>query len=244
MNAVLGGRPDPTLADAGPRNGGTMRLCIASRAVRPVSDMVRFVEDPGGDVVPDLKRRLPGRGVWVTARRSAIAEATRRGGFGRGLRPDVRVPGNLTEQVEALLEQAALDALAIAAKAGRVVCGMTRVEAALRSGAVAVVLNAADAGPAGVRKIAAAIRRAPRQQPDDIAIIDIFASAQLDLALGRGHVVHAALLTGRDSNAVLARCAKLERFRRDDGTNKAVRMLRSSVPTTAWAQLNYWNVDD
>ena len=42
------------------------RLCAATRSVKPVDDMIRFVVGPDG-VVPDLKRKLPGRGVWVTA---------------------------------------------------------------------------------------------------------------------------------------------------------------------------------
>lgn len=215
-------RSDDTLIDAGPRSSppGTMRLCIATRTVRPVSDMIRFVEGPAGDVVPDVKHRLPGRGVWVTARRSAVVKAIRQRAFGRGFRGDVRVAGDLVAQIEGLLERSALDALAIAAKAGKIVCGRAKVEAALSCRRVAAILNASDAAPDGVRKLAAAIRRAPGIDADHVAIIDIFASAQLDLALRRANVVHAALLTGRDSNALLARCATLERFRSDDGSEQ------------------------
>ena len=37
--------------------------------------LIRFVLGPGSEVVPDLKHRLPGRGVWVKAKREAIAAA-------------------------------------------------------------------------------------------------------------------------------------------------------------------------
>ena len=216
---MLADRSDGAQVDPGPRSSppGTMRLCVATRTVRPVSDMIRFVEAPGGEVVPDLKRRLPGRGVWVSARRAAVAKAIRDKAFGRGLRRDVRVATDLADRLETLLERSAIDALAIAGKAGRVVCGMAKVESALSTRTVAAVLNASDAAPDGVRKVAAAARRDLGSEADNLPVIDIFASAQLDLALGRPNVIHAALLTGRDSRAVLARCATLGRFRNDDG---------------------------
>src|ERR1700752_573985 len=130
---MLAGRSDEAPIDTGPRSSppGTLRLCVATRTLRPVSDMIRFVEAPGGEVVPDLKRRLPGRGVWVTARRAAVAKAIRDKAFGRGLRRGGGVATDLADRLETLLEQSAIDALAIAAKAGKVVCGMAKVESAL-----------------------------------------------------------------------------------------------------------------
>ena len=52
---------------ARPRDGGNDRMCIVTRARRSPDEMIRFVADPGGEIVPDIKRKLPGRGVWVTA---------------------------------------------------------------------------------------------------------------------------------------------------------------------------------
>ena len=37
--------------------------------MKPVDELIRFVVGPDG-VVPDLKRKLPGRGLWVTAERA------------------------------------------------------------------------------------------------------------------------------------------------------------------------------
>src|SRR5215471_9708855 len=119
-------------------------MCIVTREVRPVADMIRFVVGPDGDAVPDLKRRLPGRGVWVTANRKAVAEAVKRRAFGRGFKAEVRVSPNLVEEIERLLEQSVLDALGIARKAGRVVVGSAAVERALVSEPVVALLHAAD----------------------------------------------------------------------------------------------------
>ena len=76
------------------------------------------------------------------------------------------------------------------------------------------LLHASDAAPDGVRKLNAALRRnAETMRPRSVAVLDAFTSAQLDLALGRSNVVHAALLAGPESKAVLTRSARLERFR-------------------------------
>ncbi|MGB6504867.1 MAG: DUF448 domain-containing protein, partial [Xanthobacteraceae bacterium] len=61
-----------TELDRGPRDRGVERMCVATRTVRPVADLIRFVIGPDGAAVPDLKHKLPGRGVWVTATQSAL----------------------------------------------------------------------------------------------------------------------------------------------------------------------------
>jgi predicted RNA-binding protein YlxR (DUF448 family) len=201
--------------DTGPRRvrPGQERLCIVTREVRPVAEMIRFVVGPDGQVVPDLKRRLPGRGVWVTASRAAVADAAGRRAFARGFKADVQVPLDLAGTVEALIERSALDALSIVRKAGRVVTGFARVENALADEAVTALVHAADAGREGARKIAAAARRHLGEKADGLAVVEAFAAAQLDLALGRPNVVHAALLAGPASDGFLARYRSLERFR-------------------------------
>src|ERR1700761_8451417 len=127
---MLDGTTDNEL-DSGPRQGaaGRERLCVATRAVKPTDDMIRFVVGPDG-IVPDLKRKLPGRGVWVTASKAAVAEAVARKAFARSFKRDVKVAKDLAEQTEALLARAAVDALAIAGKAGDVPAGFAKVEAA------------------------------------------------------------------------------------------------------------------
>jgi uncharacterized protein len=216
------------MTDLGPHGAAAAmeRLCIATREVRPVGEMIRFVAGPDGAVVPDLKRRLPGRGVWVTARRRVVEEAVRRRVFGRGLKCDVKAPADLPEVLDALLERSALDALSMAHKAGLVVLGFAKVEAAVARGPVIALLRARDAGADAGRKLAAALRRRADGRTDG-KIVEAFTSAQLDLALGRLNVVHAALLTGRASETFLGRWQILESFRVDDPGDRDI------GPTTA-----------
>jgi uncharacterized protein len=207
-------RNDDGLLDAGPcRAPGSERLCIVAREVKPVSEMIRFVIGPERDVVPDLKRRLPGRGVWVTATGAAVAEAVKRRAFGRAFKAEVRVAPDLADEVERLLERSALDALSIVHKAGRAALGFAQVERALASEPVVALLHAADAGREGVRKLAAAARSRLGEKADNLSVVDRFTAPQLDLAFGRSNVVHAALLAGSASDGFLARYRNLERFR-------------------------------
>lgn len=192
---------------------GMERHCALSRDLKPVAEMIRFVVGPGGDVVPDIKRKLPGRGIWITGTRLAIEEAVKRNVFARGFKRDVRLAGDLVAGSERLLERAALDALAIAGKAGQVVGGFSKVEAAIDGGDLLALIHAADAAADGKRKLDAALHRKRVEIPREIAIIETFSGAQLDLALNRPNVVHAALLAGPGSETFLARVARLERFR-------------------------------
>jgi predicted RNA-binding protein YlxR (DUF448 family) len=199
--------------DAGPRSAGvTERLCAVTRQVRPIDELIRFVLAPDGTVVADIKRRLPGRGVWVGAERKLVAQAVKRQVFSRALRADAKVPPDLPDLVEAQLERAVLDALAIAHKAGAVVTGFVKVEATAHRGGAIAYLHAAEGGADGRRKIAAARRRGEAGGPGSAAEI-VLSSTQLDLALGRPNVVHAALTAGRASDTFLARRLTLERYR-------------------------------
>jgi predicted RNA-binding protein YlxR (DUF448 family) len=207
------GRTHHDALDAGPRKTapGTERFCAATGEVKPVDAMIRFVLDPDGAAVPDLRRRLPGRGVWITATRNALRTAITRKVFARAFKRDVRLAGDLVATTERLLEQAALDALAIAHKAGNAAIGFGNVDAALARDRVRALINAAEAAPDGTRKLSAALHR--RHDAGEIAVVDVFASAQLDLALGRSNVIHAALLAGPESETFLARVARLDGFR-------------------------------
>jgi uncharacterized protein len=217
---------DPDGADGGAPDAAraTARLCVATRTVRPVGELIRFVAGPGG-LVPDLKRRLPGRGVWVTARRADIETAVKRHAFQKSLRTELRVPAALADIVDGLLERAALDALSIAHKASLVVTGFVRVEAAIADQPVVALLQAREAAADGVRKLDAALVRGGKAVWAT-EIVTSFTTAQLDLALGRLNVVHAALLAGRAGETFLARWRILERFRAvepDDGKSGSSR---------------------
>jgi predicted RNA-binding protein YlxR (DUF448 family) len=227
---MLGQTHDDAL-DAGPRKSapGTERFCAATGEVKPVDEMIRFVVGPDGAAVPDLKRRLPGRGIWITATRQALTSAIARKAFARSFKRDVRVVADLVETTERLIEQSALDSLAMSRKAGAVAIGFAKVDVALARDRVAGLINAAEAAPDGTRKLVASLHR--REDAADIVVIDAFTSAQLDLALGRANVIHAALLAGPESKTFLARTARLARFRTGTRTGPMTGLMSGSPET-------------
>jgi predicted RNA-binding protein YlxR (DUF448 family) len=216
-----------TELDRGASVRTTERTCALSREVRPVDEMVRFVVASTGEVVADLKRKLPGRGLWITATRDAIAQAVRRNVFARGFKRDVRVAADLADATEKLMERAALDALAIAGKAGLVATGFAKVEAALAKGEAVALIQAKDGASDGRRKLSAAAAHRNEDRDRKIVVIEDFSGTQLDLALNRPNVVHAALLAGPGSETFLARAARYVRFR----TNNSTEAVRAHAPT-------------
>ena len=197
--------------DRGPREAERTRMCAVTREIRPLSELIRFVVGPDGTAVPDLKAKLPGRGLWITASREALGEAIKRKVFARGFKREVRLPPDLVEQTERLLERAVLDALAIAGKASLVAAGFAKTAAALEHEEVIAILHAAGAAADGVRKLQANARRHQSGVPP--AEIGFLTTEQLDLALSRPNVVHAALLAGPGSETFLTRVARLTYFR-------------------------------
>jgi uncharacterized protein len=211
------------------------RLCVATRLVRPVETLIRLVPSPDGMLTPDLKRTLPGRGVWVTANRASFKEAIRKKAFVRSLKQAVAVPSNLSEMVEKLLEKGVLDMLSFANKAGLVISGFAKVMDALESERVSnrivALIQARDGAQDGARKLAQAVRRAylEKNAPDIIMNLD---SAHLDLALGRTNVIHAALCAGPAATGFLDRVAALA-FWRDGGLASAGDDPSSKAPPQA-----------
>lgn len=223
---------DPDL-DNGPRTdkSATMRMCAVTREVRPIAELIRFVVSPQGEVIPDLKRKLPGRGLWVSASRRTVAEAVRRNQFSKGFKRDIRAAATLPADTEALLVRSATEALAMVAKARQVVSGFSKVEGALREGQAQALIHASDGAADGIRKLDGIVRQKPgnpdesQEFPTGFPIVNVLTSAELDLALGRSNVIHAALLAGPASKTFLSRCQILVRYRMadDDKTADAAR---------------------
>lgn len=197
------------------------RSCIVTREKSGNEAMIRFVAGPDGAVVPDLKGNLPGRGCWVTARRDMVDAAAARNLFRKALRAEVRTDRELGALVDALLARAALGSLGLARKAGGIVLGAVKVEAAVRSGDVLVVLHASDASPDGVRKIEQARKAVVHAGGPRIIALMPFSQAEMSLALGGANVIHAGLLDRPAGKAALRRIIALDRYRNNNGNGSA-----------------------
>jgi len=191
---------------------GPERTCIVTRTKGSPRDMIRFVLGPDLVVVPDIRHKLPGRGVWVTARADKVAEAVKRQAFARGFKVKAVASAQLPDELDALLRRDCLQFLSLVNKAGLLITGFAKVEAAVESGQITGLVHAADAGTDGVRKLGQTLRRCfeeDRVPPQ----IKLFNGDELDLALGRTNVIHAALIAGMASEAFVTRCLRLMAYR-------------------------------
>ncbi len=197
------------------------RQCAVTRSRLASAKLLRFALDPDGAAVPDLKAKLPGRGVWITCTREIVEKAITSQAFDRGFRRSVKVAENLPVQVDTLLERDCMQRLSLANKAGLVVCGFDKVSKTLKSGKAAYILHASDASPDGCRKLDR-LFKAMENGPDasGLSVCGLNAE-QLSLALGRPNVIHAALKQGVPSDKFLSAVARLEKFRAGIAVNAA-----------------------
>ena len=192
---------------------GSLRLCAVSRERKPPEELLRFVLGPNGAIVPDLARRLPGRGVWVDATREAVDAAAQRNVFGRSLKQPVSLPADLSALVERLMKKRLVEAVSIANKAGLVTAGFAKVEGAIARGNVMALIHAADAAERGAAKLDGKFKALAGAQRATQAIITELSGVELDLAIGRSNVVHAAASEGGASQRILQEAIRLRRYR-------------------------------
>jgi predicted RNA-binding protein YlxR (DUF448 family) len=195
---------------------GPERTCAVTGQKGPPETMIHFCLSPEGVVVPDLRRKLPGRGVWVLAQRSIVDQAARRQVFSRGFKTKAVAEPGLAERVERLLEEEALQFLSIVNKAGLAVAGAFKVEEAIRAGSTLALIHAREASNQGVAKLERLVRARLGAEAQGVGRINLFSSRQLDLALGRTNVIHAALREGEASAAFLTRARRLADYRDED----------------------------
>ena len=205
---------------------GPERTCVVSGLKGSPETMLRFALSGEGAVVPDIRQKLPGRGVWTRLSRAVVRQAAAKQAFSRGFRASVRAGADLADEVDGLLEQDALRFLSLVNKAGLVTIGGAKVEAAIRAaaskGSLVGLIQASDGARDGASKLQKLLDGVLGDLGESVARINLFDSRQLDLALGRTNVIHAALTAGPASAAFLARVARLSLYRSGAATSTAV----------------------
>lgn len=191
-----------------------LRHCIVTRQKKPRDDMIRFVLSPDHIVTPDLKEKLPGRGVWLTAKKELLTEAIKKGHFNRGFQERSEPPEQLEDLVETLLKQAALGRLKLANKSGEMVMGATKLMAALEKGSIIALIHASGASPEETRKLDHRLRTNVEQMGklgsiNSKNIFNCFKTEELSLAFGAANVIHAGLKTGGAGLAAIKAMQKL-----------------------------------
>lgn len=185
--------------------------------------MIRFVIGPDRDVVPDLSARLPGRGIWLSARRDVLETARTRGAFAKAARGPVTVPPDLTPVLQAALARRIGDFLGLARRAGQAVCGFQKAREWLVTGRVGLVIEAAD-GSADERA------RFLGRHAETTTVVQPLDGATLGAVFGRDHVVHVVVAKGRLADTLKAETARYAGLMADIPAQPDRKNKRSAPP--------------
>ena len=232
---------DPTPEDEPER--GPLRRCIITREQGERERMLRFVIGPERRVVPDLGARLPGRGIWLSARADVVENAKLRGAFARAARGPVIVPADLLALLQAGLAGRVGDFVGFARRAGEAVAGFTKAREWLQSGRAALVLEASDGSVDERARLLSGIRwtmagELARAAEDDgspdapgmgeagtaasrraaVRVATPLDAARLGAVFGRDHVVHVAVAAGRLAEMLAIETGRLSGITGRNGT--------------------------
>lgn len=180
------------------------RKCILTGEVKSKDDLLRFTIVPGGKIVPDFKRKLPGRGIYVSNSKEMLEAAIRKNLFSKAAKGKAKAELPLVEMAEALLKKKGLEAVNLARKCGDFVTGFDKVKDALAKNKVAFLLEAKDAGADGHEKLLGFAK--------GLDVFDLYTIEELDRALDKVNTVHAAFLKGEMSKTAYRELKRYEQF--------------------------------
>ena len=205
--------PDDAPGDADEPETGPLRRCVVTRERDYRARMIRFVVAPDRSIVPDLGAKLPGRGIWLSARRDVLDTARTRGAFARAARGQVTVPPDLQGMVQQGLIRRITELLGLARRAGQAVSGFQKAREWLVAGRVGLVVQAADGSmDERVRFLSGNGTRAKA-----VPVVAPLSALALGAVFSRDHVVHVAIAHGRLAEALSVESNRLLGIAGQDG---------------------------
>ena len=195
--------PDGDEADE-PEETGSLRRCVVTRERADPSGMLRFVVGPEERIVPDLACKLPGRGMWLSARADVVEAARTKGAFARAARGKVVVPPDLAQMIETGLTRRIVELIGLARRAGQAVGGFAKAREMIGTGRCGLLVGAFDGSEE---------ERARLHGAAAIEVVTPLDAATLGAAFGRDHIVHVAISAGRLAGSIATESARLAGMR-------------------------------
>jgi len=138
-----------------------IRTCTGCGKARPKAEMVRVAVAPGGEFLPDLSGKAPGRGAYLCPDPDCVGRAAR-GRLAAVLKAPAAPGGpaalaaTLQEGISLALRIRVLSLLGLAQRQGAAVSGTSLAEGEIRQGrrSWGLLLVAEDASPGVVAKVA------------------------------------------------------------------------------------------
>lgn len=189
------------------KNEDITRKCIVTGEVKEKSQLLRFVLSPDNQIIPDLYKKLPGKGVYVSNSYAILSQAIEKNFFAKILKKKVKADKELLQIVENVLHKNALNAISLAKKVGDVVIGLDKVLEILKTKKVAFIFVASDSGDDGLKKL--------QHLAADISMYRLFKIEELDKALDKVNTVYMAFENSKMSDMVKDNFEKLSEFLKD-----------------------------
>lgn len=180
------------------------RKCIATGEVQPKFGMIRFAIGPDGQLFPDVMEKLPGRGIWVSADRGALAQAAQKNLFSRSAKTPVTGVDEAVAMVEPLLARRVIDLISLARRSGSAVAGYEKVKDWLMKDVAEVLIQSSDGSERGKSKLST---------PHFGSFIGWLTSEELGAAFGRQTVIHCALASGGLCASIVSEANRLRGLR-------------------------------
>jgi predicted RNA-binding protein YlxR (DUF448 family) len=175
--------------------------------------MVRFVVGPDGGAVPDVFCKLPGKGMWVSSKKSSLERALRKNLFSVVSKKPVLINNNLSKQIEESILKKLLNLISLARKANQAIAGFEKVKGLLETDRAVLLIQASDGSP----------REKSRLRPPVGAgtLINCLKMQELGLAFGRESVIHAAITRGGLHKEITLEALRLGGIREIQGHSSA-----------------------
>jgi hypothetical protein len=170
--------------------------------------LIRLALSPDGDVLPDIHGKAPGRGAWIGVSAVELEAARVKGKLPGQLKrafkvTTLQVPDDLVQRISTGLEKATLDRLGLEARAGNLLAGAEKVDAAARSGSVAMLIHASDASEDGAAKRDQSWRVGLEEEGSGRKGVRLPVDRDvLSAALGRLNSVHVAITDAKAAERV------------------------------------------
>ena len=195
-----------------PRNenlNAPVRKCVLSGDRAEASALIRLALGPDGSVAPDVHAKAPGRGAWVGVTADELSKAQAKGKLAGVLKrafkeTEITLAQDMAGRIETALEKAFLDRLGLEARAGNLISGAEKIDAAARSGQVHLLLHASDASADGSGKRDQSLRVGNDEEGTGKGGIKLPVDRDaISQALGRGNAVHVALIDKKAAERVM-----------------------------------------
>lgn len=182
----------------------SLRTCVGSRQTLPPQQLERFVLIDG-QLVFDMRRRAPGRGVWLKPELDCVRRALKKGGFHRGFGQRVELPdeSELVEMLRQGIARRLRESLHTTARARALAVGQDAVSDAMRRNTAQLIALASDAGESTRTKFSSNARR------KSLRLIEVWNGEELGHLVSRDYVSIVAVTDASLAERVVTDIEKL-----------------------------------